>query len=334
MNANAATRDGAGVQKLLKLREDLASGQVNTIQGLRDLRTSFGDTLEVGDRTVRNAAKELWGPLSDDITNGLTKAGKADAAVAYRKADDVFKSNQASRELVEDILAGDSAETVGQKLINLSRNDGVRFGKALDLMHPDQAGEVRGAIIHNLGMAGDGAQNAAGDVFSPNVWATNWSKMSPDAKGVFKGQVRADLDDLASVIEGVKGSGRMRNTSHTAGALNVIMKIIRVAEVVGQTASVATGHGIASGAASLALGRAMVSPGVARAIVGRAKGRPSEWFANRLNGIAARSTPAIAETLRAMIAADNPRHDIPDNEVAPWESFDIPADSGERCCRR
>ena len=180
----------------------------------------------------------------------------------------------------------------------------------------------------SLGQPTAANADAYGEGFSPSLWATNWNKMSDDAKVVFKPSVRTDLNDLANVIEGVKNSGRMRNNSNTANALNVFHTMFKVGKFVVEGAAlgsaVATGHGLASIPMSAGLGRAMVSPGVARAIAGRIEGRPSEWFANRLNGIAARSSPAIANTLRELIMADNPRHDIPNDEAAPWESFDAP----------
>jgi hypothetical protein len=300
----------AGLQNLSQLRQTLDSGTW-TPRGLRDLRTGFGDQLEAGDRTTREAANRLWGPLSDDIQNGFRNIGKDDAANAFAKADKFYNDRAKNLDDIVPHILGNlkSGERVADSLVNLSRSDGQRLNRALGLMEPAQAGEVRGALITNLGLAKDANQNAAGNQFSPAEWATNWSKMSDDGKKMFNGRVSSDLNDLATVIQGVKTSGRMRNNSNTAGALNVLNILHKIGNFGGGGALVgAVGGGVPlalSSVGSAILGHVMSSPGVARALVGRARGQTPAWFANRLNGIAARSSVEVAKALRGMISADD-----------------------------
>jgi hypothetical protein len=126
---------------------------------------------------------------------------------------------------------------------------------------------VQAAFIKRLGTATPGAQDDLGAAFSPSRFLTNWNKISPEAKQTLfaggKGQLRADLDKIASVAANLReGSKVFANPSGTQPALS--------SQMAGGGALVAilTGHpevAAAIGGAALtanAVSRVMTNPKV------------------------------------------------------------------------
>jgi hypothetical protein len=263
-----------GLSHLQDLREELASDN-HTVAGLRYLRTSFGDRLDAGQRTVREAANKLWGPLSDDIFGGLRNVGKDAAADAYRAADQAYAQRASNLEDIVPRLLGKgsdaSPEQVAANLVSLSRRDGGRLGRALDLMDEQSRSNTVGGLIQHLG--------DDGGTFNPTTFARNWEKMSDTTKRtVLRGPVRQDLNDLATIIDTAQRAGRMGNSSNTAGASNII-KIMTTLTHGSAGALLATGHhmealGVEAGKAALggavsrSAGWVLTRPGVAKVLVG------------------------------------------------------------------
>ncbi len=115
-----------------------------------------------------------------------------------------------------------------EKAWNFAWSQGNQGGTALARMRRHFTGEewdvIQASFLHRLGQANPGAQNAAGDAFSPNTFMTNWNKLKPEAKNaLFSGKryagLRADLDRLADVIGSMKDSLKMANTSNTAASM-------------------------------------------------------------------------------------------------------------------
>jgi hypothetical protein len=170
---------------------------------------------------------------------------------------------------------GRGGEEIVGALESMSRGKSggnARLSRLLSNMTPQEAGQVRATIIERLGQATPGAQGAEGTAYSAATFLTNWNKMTPQAKAsLFSNKdLRADLNDIATLAEGMKASQSMANTSNTAIAL---------------TSSLGTGaHGyglavnpiatILGAGAQYLTGRLMASPGFARMLAKTAKMPP------------------------------------------------------------
>jgi hypothetical protein len=252
----------AGSGQLADLREQLDGGNW-TVDGLRRLRTSFGDGIDSNNRTVREAAKSIWPTLSQDITRGLQQRGLGDAAKAYRSADQNFAQRLQNVDLVKNVI-GDgtlSADQVAGRIQSMSRSDYDNLAKAISVASPDHQSAIRGALIDSLGKATAGTQDASGDRFSLNTFLTQWSKLSDQAKAAtFSKQTTQDLNDLATL----------------GGGLHPVT-ILPALTVWGG-------------------GKLLASPGFARALVRSAESKSLEVFSRRLAEVARRQ-PAMANQI-------------------------------------
>ena len=241
------------------------------IDALRRLRTSFGDNFDSNQRAAREAANTIWGPLSEDIQTGLRDAGRGEAADAYRAADQAWAERSSNLDdIVGPALGNRSQEQLANHLIALSRNNSDLLDRALTVMSPDQAAQVRGAIVGNLGRAKSGAQNATGDGFSLPGFLTDWDKLSDGTKNtMLQGQAGQDLQDLARLAEGARDAGRFRNHSNTGRTVEAFHQLSRLAS--GGAALWTFGK---TAAAEAALGAALASPAVGRAAVRMSEVRP------------------------------------------------------------
>jgi len=270
------------------------------IDNLRRLRTSFGDNFDSGQRAAREAANTLWGPLSEDIQQGLTAQGRTDAADAYRAADQHWAQRQQNLdEIVAPVLAGRSHELLADKLVDMTRNDSDLLNRGLALMSPDQAAQVRSALVANLGRSKSGAQNATGDAFSLHSFGTDWDKLSDGLKTtMLSGQAGQDLQDLARLAEAAKASGRYKNTSGTARSLDAL-NLLRggVSTLVGAGGEAAGGLMTAGATlgAQYGLGHLLASPAVGRGIVRMGEVRPIARTSAGLAALARRVAPAATD---------------------------------------
>jgi hypothetical protein len=260
------------------------------IESLRRLRTSFGDNIDSNARAARTAANEIWGPLSDDIQSGLRSAGRDDAADAYRAADQAWSQRQSNLdEVVGPILGDRSQEDLARHLLNLSRTDSDRLNLALGIMRPDQAGDVRAAIVGNLGRSTPGRQNAAGDAFSLGTFGTDWAKLSDGTKSsILPAQAQQDLQDLARLSEGTKATAGYGNTSKTGRVAHALQSLGKLAS--GGAAYATLGKSLL---AEGALGGLMSSPNVARALVRMGEIRPIARGSQALATVGQYSAPII-----------------------------------------
>lgn len=218
----------SAVTELQSFRDNIAQG-VN-VQGLRDARTRLSEGVYDGKirSSVDQAAwKEILGNLSTDIEAGLTQAGRTDAARMFSRADAGWKARvEHIDQVLQPIVGKDgmkSGEDVLKAVETMARGGAggnARLSRLLGNMEPAEAGQVRAVIIDRLGRATPGAQDAAGEVFAPSTFLTNWNKMTPQAKASLfsdKG-LRRDLDDIATLSEGMKATRSLENFSNTAGA--------------------------------------------------------------------------------------------------------------------
>ncbi len=335
-----------GADTLRALRNDLANGPNGgttsaawTIPGLRRLRTSFGDRIESGQRELKEAAKRIWGPLSDDIFRGLRVAGQPDAARLYRQADRQWAQRVEHIGVINRVLGKDadlSADAVATRLSNMSQKDYGYLSRALGAIDPVQAQDIRGGLINQIGEMIPSRATVPGQ-FSLESFATRWGKVSDQAKtAMFGATTVRDLNDLATLAGSQRAVGQLGNSSRS-GIMNENWKQSRAIAVeagalVGGAWNPAVWGGL--GLSAIA-GRALATPMVARALVRGAESRSLEVLTRRL-GEAARRYPAAEQdifALRDAITAvpngaitinlgDPQKEASPAGEANPFDQFD------------
>jgi len=335
----------AGADALRALRNDLARGPDGgstsaqwTVDGLRRLRTSFGDRIESGQRQLREAANRVWGPLSDDIFRGLRVAGLPDAARLYRQADRQWAQRSEGMVVIQRLIGRDadlSGDAVAAKIAGMSKNDHDRLGQALNLIDPLQANAIRGGLVNSLGKRVASQAQGRGE-FSLESFASRWNKMSDQARNsVFAAQTVRDLDDLARLAGSQRQVNRLGNSSRS-GVVNQNWREMRAITVEG--AALASGVwnpsvwlGLVS---SVTAGRLLATPGFARMLVRASESRSMQVVARRLAEIARRNPAAAQDLLEfkkavglspnegARTAADDPFAGLPADDPV-----DLPAAS-------
>jgi hypothetical protein len=150
-------------------------------------------------------ARDFWAKRSDRVEKALAKVFKADSA--EKAFEDVFA------------MAGETSRG------NIRSLEGIK-----NSMPPAEWGDFVSAVVLRMGRANPGAQDAAGEVFSPRTFLSNWNKIAPEAKMLmFEGKgmpsgLRAELDTLARVAERAADAGAEVNKSRTfATGSNMLM---------------------------------------------------------------------------------------------------------------
>lgn len=205
---------------LTALRDEMASQQWTT-QGLRDLRTSYGRRLNSTDGVTRLDSSSMWAELSRDITNGLQRSGRGDAARAYRQADRYYARRAQTNRVLDDIIgprnAPKSPEIVADNIAKMARREPDRLQSVLRQLPSREADDVRGNIIRHLGMA---APSRAGDrpTFSIATFSTEWNRLSTNAKNaMFGAQTVRDLDDLGTLATAARSLPQNGSNSANIG---------------------------------------------------------------------------------------------------------------------
>lgn len=271
-------------------------------QDTKGFRTYVGKIIGkpslTSDGASDDALRALYGSLSRDM-EGAASAHGPEALKAFGRANAYWRGRQAriddvmSKIVGKDLnLSGEQAAAQLERWAAVKGGDFNKLYRAVRSMPEDEANQVRAHFIDRMGMASKGGQDATQEVFSPDVWMTNWNSISPRAKAIlFQGDHRKALDDLATVFSGMKASRAFANPSGTGysvwGATN---------------AALATANPMAfalSAVAQLGGGALLGSPAVAKWVVKLAqKPNPAAQLAHidRLTSLA-RSEPVIANDI-------------------------------------
>jgi len=305
LQQNPAATPGQ-IAELQRFRTNIENGV--SVTGLRDARTALSQG--VYDGQLRSGAdqamwKSLLGNLSSDITMGLEQAGRAKAARMFERADGFWKSRVETIDQVLQPIVGKDGMKSGEDVIKgieaMARGGSggsARLSRLLGAMSKEDAGQVRAVLIDRLGRANPGAQDAAGQAFSPATFLTNWNKMTPQAKAsLFSDtKLRTDLNDLAKIAEGMKASRGMENFSNTSVAIGSNLGVGAALAYANPTVA------LLGAGAQYMTGRLMASPGFARLLAKTAKLPPEQAnrrFTEQL-GVLAKSEPLIANDLKAV----------------------------------
>ena len=287
-----------GLAVLQGLRDDLAQRGTITVNGIRGMRTQLRQKFAKDNLRGSDLERRVMGVIdaaSDDLASSLEAQGKAAAAKTYREADRQYAERIKTLDDVIMPIIGKKGEKSGEQIataINAAaKGNNARLSKLFETLPEEEAGVARATMIDNLGKAGPGAQNAAGDEFSFNAFLTNWNKLGASAKNaIFRGENREAIDKLALIAERSKAAAKYQNYSNTGLAV--------MGAATGSTAiaSMFTLGKVLAG--QYAAGRLLASPKVAKALLGIAQAKNPEAVAARINnlsGLAAREPVLSAE---------------------------------------
>ncbi|MDH1192531.1 hypothetical protein [Stenotrophomonas sp. GD03958] len=255
------------------LAQDVAAAQQAGLAGIpyeavKRIRSQIGEELsDFSLSTDRPTAqlKRLYGSLSQDLEAAAQAQGPS-AVAAVRRANDYFKASADRLETLERVVDKNGGpEKVFQAAMSGTKDGATTLRAVMRSLPEDGQKAVSAAVIKRMGLANPGAQNAAGDAFSPNTFLTNWSGLSPEARRTLFGRYGAgfseDMDKIARVADRIKtGSEVYRNPSGTVnrGAAFAYPATIGGLVITGQIGPAAMTVG--GGALANGLARAMTNP--------------------------------------------------------------------------
>lgn len=266
-----------GADRWAGIISELESGNL-TWKAARQLRSELGKGVGKISGPMANIdegrLKLLYGKLSDDL-DAVAAAQGPKAQRAWQQANEFYRAGrQRIDTALTKALKADTPEKAFEDLVALTKADSPR-GSAQILnsvrksLPEDDWAEVAANVLNRMGKATAGAQNAAGDVFSPATFLTNWNRMTPEAKLVLTQNavdtgVRQELDNLAKVVEKFKAAKGEENMSRT-GNVNTVVALL----VGSQVAPVTT---LTTAGATYLSARAMTSRPFLRALNSAARG--------------------------------------------------------------
>lgn len=213
----------------------MSEAQANgvTWQALKQFRTSVGEAIGAAESGKQGGAlagddlgrlKRLYGALTADMTAAAKSVGD-NAFQTWSRANSHYRAGAERIERSLDAtITAQSPERAWEAFSALLQRDRAssdltRVRSIRASLGRDDWATVASSIVERLGRAPAGQQNAAGDVFSPATFLTNWNKMDPQSRAILLPQeARIELDKLAKVAERVKAGNAERNTSNTGTA--------------------------------------------------------------------------------------------------------------------
>jgi hypothetical protein len=290
------------------------SSQPNTklpYSTLADLRSRVGSMLtgsELVTDIPRAQVKQLYGGLSDDL-RGAAQAAGPDAVQAFSRANNYYRAGMARMDTLSDVLDKNGGpEQVFNGAISGTKDGATRLRSVMQSLQPEQQQVVSSTVFKRMGQATAGNQNAEGNVFSPETYLTNYSRMSPEAKSTLFDRIpglREQADNMAEVAQNLReGSRVFKNASGTAGGENQT-EIFKHLVTLG-TGAIAGGHGdVATPGGLVGAGAALVGVPSSAYLLSKALTSPTtvNWAARPAVG-----SSAQAASLTATAANPNDKH--------------------------
>lgn len=217
------------IRELTKLKASLEQNTAMSIDGLKAARSFAGKAAsnqELRATPAKATMARVFDALATDFEGGLRAAGKGKAASLFRRADSLWKARIEDIDGAWDPIIGGnkSGEDIVKSIETMAtggRGGFSRLKTVLSGASPAERGDMIATVIDRMGRARKGAQDAEGEVFSPNVFLTNWNGMSSKAKSLMFGNsdLRQSLDRLARISSSVKETSGFANSSNTGGAV-------------------------------------------------------------------------------------------------------------------
>lgn len=244
--------------------------------------------------------RKLYGALSSDMEVTAAQAGPK-ALQEFKRANQYWRGRENRLENVFEGLFGNrdqrSDEAVFRTINQWAQSksgDFSRLARTIRSMPEDEANTVRATVIQKMGEATPA--NGGSEVFTPDVFATQWKSLSPRAKTILfpNKQHRQDLESLATVTDAMKRAGEYRNTSKTGLAANFTAQ--------GALAYANLPAAVMLAGSQFGIGKLLASPRFARALASSSR-LPETQGARKLDEtlkVIATRDPALAADARGL----------------------------------
>jgi hypothetical protein len=250
-------------------------GSTLPYSSLADLRSRVGSMLTGSEITTdipRAQVKQLYGALSSDMQQAAADAGPQ-AVQAFNRAQNYYRAGMQRMDTLANVLDRNGGpEQVFNGALSGTKDGATTLRAVMQSLAPEQQQVVASTVFKRMGQATAGNQNAAGDVFSPTTFLTNYNRMSPEAKSALFDRIpglQESAENLADVAENLRaGSQVFRNASGTAAAeaQTHTLRDVLVGSLMGEGGHALLGpYGVALASAPVAanlLARGVTSPTV------------------------------------------------------------------------
>lgn len=197
-------------------------------EAVKKTRTLVGN--ELADHSLmsdvpRSKWNPIYGALSEDMSVAANQAGP-DATNAFNRATDYTRASIGRLERVAPTVDKPSPEQTFSALERSLKENTSTFQAVKKTLPEGARGDFAGTVIERLGKAKPGQQDAAGEVWSPETFLTNWNSIAPKARAEMlsgfpnSAQVAADVDAIANAASMMRGNSKLwGNPSGTAANL-------------------------------------------------------------------------------------------------------------------
>ena len=241
------------IKQLKNLEKDANETGGLIFERLRQIRTDIGKNLAnpvlSGGTSAQNQYQKLiYGALTEDMSAAAAQVGPK-AARKLKSADKFVKEwMKNNHKLLEKINNFDADERALGFAMQVAKDGGTALQKLRENFLPEEWDTVAATVLHRMGLATSGAQDATGTAFSVSTFMTSWSKLAPEAKKALFGGSRYEeaykgLETLVEAMSSLKGMEKLTNTSNTGRNLIAFTTISTLAGGLG-----ALGTGDVSGA--------------------------------------------------------------------------------------
>ena len=282
--------------------DDLAAnGGTMPYEAVKRLRTQLGEL--IGDSALApdgatRQLRRLYGAMSDDMSQAAIATGDPRVIQAASRANNYYRAGMQRVDDIERVVdRSGGPEAVYKAMFNNSREGGTTLRKVMQSLDGQAQRDLAATTLRRLGKANPSAQDELGEVFSPETYLTNWSRMAPEAKRAlfdrFGPSFSKDMDAIAASAARIRGANQtLPNPSGSA-------------VVAGQTTAFgALAYSAISGnvpAAAAVGGSLLASNGMARAM---ASPRFVKWLAQTTRMPAAAAPSQLS--ILASMAKDDP----------------------------
>jgi len=303
----AKTSSGLTPGLFKNLADDITGQGTPTFAALSRLRTEVGRKLGdpmLADDISRGELKRLYGALTTD----LRAAAQNVSPQALREFDRTNAFYKKQMDFIEGAFrkfnqAGVSPENMFQWAMSEGRIGATRLASLRKAMGDEQFGIVSSTVLRRLGTGGKDAP------FDTNVFMREWEKLTPEAKQVLFGKKQwgeyaQSIDRLVSIADEFRETGRLANTSRTAGTNQLFQMLSAFAHgtVLGTTGAAAAAGTVAAQVGTQAMvSKLLTSPRFAIWLATPAGPNQVPRRIAALAGVAAQ-TPELAPEIGAFAA--------------------------------
>ena len=229
---------GSNRAKMLKMLDDiiLDAEEVGTgvadglsFKAVRRIRTDTGMRMDKpsiidGGSLEQSQLKAIYAALTLDISEASAKAGP-EAAKKLKVADRYTRQfMRTAAKTMKKIADYDADERAFKYAIMGSKDGGTSLATLRKHFEPEEWDTIAASVFRRMGMV-----SQEGDVAEYSVarFLSAYKSMAPEAKQALFGgaryaPVRASLDDLMIVLNGMKDVEKYANMSNTAGAIHTL----------------------------------------------------------------------------------------------------------------